>query len=98
MTTVSLKIEDEKLRLYRHQAKAVGLTLSEFILRKIDGDDTHKNHRYEQDTPEKPKGHGNSPTPRLVKAKYSGVMVFAGDPSYVPLTNESVKEMLSDFP
>ncbi len=36
--------------------------------------------------------------PRTVKAKYSGAPVFEGHPSYLPLTNESVKEMLADFP
>jgi len=36
--------------------------------------------------------------PRTVTAKYSGAPVFEGHPSYLPLTNESVKEMLSDFP
>lgn len=36
--------------------------------------------------------------PRTVKAKYSGAPVFEGHPSYLPLTNESVREMLADFP
>jgi hypothetical protein len=35
---------------------------------------------------------------KTVLCEYSGIRIFAGDPSYIPLTNESVKEMLSDFP
>ena len=82
MATVSFEIEEDKLKAYRRQAKAAGLSLSEFIRRRMDGEVTYN----------KPK------TPKTVIAKYSGVRVFAGDPSYIPLTNESVKEMLSDFP
>ncbi len=56
--------------------------MSEFIRRKMNGNETTK--------VQKPI--------KTVIAKYSGIEVFAGDPSYIPLTNESVKEMLSDFP
>jgi hypothetical protein len=35
---------------------------------------------------------------KTVISEYSGIRIFAGDPSYIPLSNESVKEMLSDFP
>jgi len=38
------------------------------------------------------------PPPRIVKAKYSGAPVFKGHPDYIPLSLESVNEMLSDFP
>lgn len=38
------------------------------------------------------------PPPRIVKAKYSGAPVFEGHPDYIPLSLESVNEMLSDFP
>lgn len=34
----------------------------------------------------------------LVKAKYTGAMVFKGHPDDIPLTDESVREMLADFP
>lgn len=33
-----------------------------------------------------------------VICKHTGARVFKGDPSFIPLTTESVKEMLSDFP
>ena len=82
MTTMTFKIEDEKAQLYRRQAKAAGLTLSEFIRRKIDGD--------ESNNAQKPA--------KTVMSEYSGIEIFAGDPNYIPLTCESVKEMLSDFP
>lgn len=36
--------------------------------------------------------------PLLAKCRYTGVMVFAPQPGYLPLTTESVKEMLADFP
>lgn len=38
------------------------------------------------------------PPPRVVNAKYSGAPVFEGHPDYIPLSLESVNEMLSDFP
>lgn len=38
------------------------------------------------------------PPPRVVKAKYSRAPVFEGHSDYIPLSLESVKEMLSDFP
>lgn len=38
------------------------------------------------------------PPPLVVKAKYSGAPVFEGHPDYIPLSLESVNEMLSDFP
>lgn len=38
------------------------------------------------------------PPPRVVKAKFTGAPVFEGNPEYAPLSLESVKEMLSDFP
>jgi len=34
----------------------------------------------------------------LAKAKYTGAMVFKGHPDDIPLTNESVTEVLADFP
>lgn len=34
----------------------------------------------------------------LVKCKHTGAMVFKGAPGDIPLTNESIKEMLADFP
>lgn len=36
--------------------------------------------------------------PRVVRAKYSGAPVFEGHPDYIPLSLESVNEILSDFP
>jgi hypothetical protein len=33
-----------------------------------------------------------------VICEYTGARIFKGDPSFLPLTNESVKEMLADFP
>ena len=83
MTTVSLKIDDEKLRSYRRQAKAAGLTLSEFFRRRIDAADGLKAGKRKQE---------------YVRCKYTGAMIFKGHPNDIPLTNESVKEMLADFP
>lgn len=36
--------------------------------------------------------------PLLKKCRYTGAMIFARNPDYPPLTTESVKEMLADFP
>jgi len=33
-----------------------------------------------------------------VRCEYTGAMIFKGQPGDIPLTNESVKEMLADFP
>jgi hypothetical protein len=33
-----------------------------------------------------------------VICEYTGARIFKGDPSFIPLTTESVKEMLADFP
>ncbi len=35
---------------------------------------------------------------RIVRCKFTGARIFEGLPGAPPLTNESVKEMLSDFP
>ncbi len=79
MTTISFKVRDEEAALIRRQAKALGLTVSEFLRRKALPAE-----------PIKPR--------ELVKAKYTGAMVFKGHPDDIPLTNESVREMLADFP
>lgn len=34
----------------------------------------------------------------LVKCKYTGAMIFKGMPGDIPLSTESIKEMLADFP
>lgn len=79
MTTLTFKVRDEEAALIRRQAKAAGISVSEFLRRKS------------LPPPQK--------TPReLVKCKYTGAMVFKGMPGDLPLTNESVKEMLADFP
>ena len=83
MTTVSFKIDDGKLKSYRRQAKAADLSLSEFIRRKIDGTEPKKPKKREQE---------------YVRCEYTGAMIFKGHPDDIPLTNESVKEMLADFP
>ncbi len=83
MTTVSFKIEDEKLKAYRRQAKASGLSLSEFIRRKMDGIESKKPTKRKQE---------------YVRCEYTGAMIFKGHADDVPLTNESVKKMLADFP
>jgi hypothetical protein len=83
MATVSFKIEDGKLKAYRRQAKSAGLSLSEFIRRKMDGPDPKKPAKREQE---------------YVRCEYTGAMIFKGHPDDIPLTNESVKEMLADFP
>ena len=36
--------------------------------------------------------------PLLKRCRYTGAMIFAGNPDYPPLTTESVREMLADFP
>ena len=36
--------------------------------------------------------------PLLKQCRHTGVMAFAPQPGYLPLTTESVKEMLADFP
>ena len=36
--------------------------------------------------------------PLLKRCRYTGAMIFAGNPDYLPLSTESVKEMLADFP
>jgi len=79
MTTLTFKVRDEEAALIRRQAKASGLSVSEFLRRRA--------------LPAEP----NRPR-ELVKAKYTGAMVFKGHPDDIPLTNESVKEMLVDFP
>ena len=33
-----------------------------------------------------------------VICEYTGARIFKGDPTFVPLTTESVKQMLADFP
>jgi hypothetical protein len=79
MTTMTFKVRDEEAQIIRRQAKAAGITVSEFLRRRAL-------------PPEQIK-------PReLVKCKYTGAMVFKGAPGDIPLSNESVKEMLSDFP
>lgn len=83
MTTVTFKIPDEKAEAYRRQAKRAGLTLSEFIRRKIDEPTSKKPTKRKQE---------------YVRCEYTGAMIFKGHPDDIPLTNESVKEMLSDFP
>jgi len=82
MTTVTFKTDEAKVQIYRRQAKAAGLTLSEFIRRKMDGTETE----------------GKPKIAETVICEYTGARIFKGDPSYIPLTNESVKEMLADFP
>lgn len=79
MTTLTFKVREEEAALIRRQAKAAGITVSEFLRRKALPSEASK--------------------PReLVKCKYTGAMVFKGHPDDLPLTNESVKEMLADFP
>lgn len=36
--------------------------------------------------------------PLLRRCRYTGAMIFASQPGLPPLTTESVKEMLADFP
>ena len=36
--------------------------------------------------------------PLLKRCRHTGAMIFAGNPDYIPLTTQSVKEMLADFP
>jgi len=83
MTTVTFKTDDAKAQAYRRQAKAAGLTLSEFIRRKMEGNETLNSKKRVQE---------------YVRCEYTGAMIFKGQPGDIPLTNESVKEMLADFP
>lgn len=83
MTTVTFKIPDEKAQAYRRQAKLAGLTLSEFIRRKMESSEPKKSTKRKQE---------------YVRCEYTGAMIFKGHPDDIPLTNESVKEMLADFP
>ena len=39
-----------------------------------------------------------SPKPRKVRCPHTGAMIFAADENRPPLTTESVREILSDFP
>lgn len=36
--------------------------------------------------------------PETVICEYTGARIFKGDPSFIPLTTESVNDMLADFP
>ena len=79
MTTLTFKVCDEEAALIRRQAKAAGISVSEYLRQK------------------------SLPPPQtkpreLVKCQYTGAMVFKGMPGDLPLSNESVKEMLADFP
>ncbi len=79
MITLTFKVRDEEAAMIRRQAKASGISVSEFIRRKA-----------LPAAEKKPR--------ELVKTKYTGVMVFKGAPGDIPLSNESIKEMLADFP
>ncbi len=79
MTTLTFKVRDEEAQAIRRQAKASGISVSEFLRRKA--------LPTEQKKPRE-----------LVKCKYTGAMAFKGMPGDLPLTTESIKEMLADFP
>lgn len=83
MTTLAFKVRDEEAASIRRQAKLAGLTLSEFIRRKMNGMEPEKAIKRELER---------------VRCEYTGAMILKGHPDDLPLTNESVKEMLADFP
>ncbi len=79
MITLTFKVRDEEAAMIRRQAKASGISVSEFIRRKA-----------LPAAEKKPR--------ELAKTTYTGAMVFKGAPGDIPLNNESVREMLADFP
>jgi len=79
MTTLTFKVRDEEAEIIRRQAKAAGISVSEFLRRKA-----------LPAAQKKPR--------ELVKCKYTGAMAFKGAPGDIPLSTESIKEMLADFP
>ncbi|MCB1226192.1 MAG: hypothetical protein KDK99_10310 [Verrucomicrobiales bacterium] len=78
MKTLTFKVTDDEERGIRREAKRLGMTLSEYLRRRIRGD-----------------GDG---TVRVMKSEATGAPAFSSGGKLPPLTTESVKEMLADFP
>ncbi|MCW1922853.1 hypothetical protein OKA05_09850 [Luteolibacter arcticus] len=79
MTTLSFKVSEDEAREIRRQAKAAGITVSEFLRRRA---------------------MGNEPGQAVgkVRCEFTGAEIFAPVTGAEPLTTESVREMLADFP
>jgi hypothetical protein len=80
MQTITFKLADSEARRLRLQAKKAGLTVSEFVRRKLHSEEKR------------------SAGPTFQTCNRTGAQIFAPAPHYPPLTTESVKEMMSDFP
>ena len=79
MTTLSFKVSEEEAREIRRQAKAAGITVSEFLRRRAMGSEP-------------------GATMSKVRCEFTGAEIFAPLAGAGPLTTETVREMLADFP
>jgi hypothetical protein len=81
MQTITFKLADNEAHRLRVQAKKAGLTVSEFVRRRLQSEENQTREG-----------------PAFQICPRTGARIFAPAPHYPPLTTESVKEMMSDFP
>ena len=80
MPTITFKLSDDEARSLRAHARKARLTLSEYLRRKVRGQQKAKR------------------LPLYQKCPVTGAKIFVPHPGDIPLTTESVKAMLADFP
>ncbi len=80
MVTISFKVDEQKARAIRLQAKREGVSVSEFLRRRA------------RLAPSPP------PKPRTVRCRHTGARIFAAPECLPPLSTETVRKLLADFP